>query len=65
MERYAKESESLIAQIKKASEYGFISKFRLNYKMFNILNLILQRFKPLPDPLWGASDSKIGNINDV
>lgn len=59
------EHTKIIADIRQCASGAFISKYRLNYRVYTILNSILKRFKPLSVPFWADSDDLIGNIDDI
>lgn len=59
------EQPKILADIKQCSSSAFVSKYRLNYRVYIILHALLKRFKPLSVPFWADSDDLIGNIDDI
>lgn len=57
--------QGILLEIRNISLAEASSKICLNPKLFNKLNAVLQRFKPLTPAGWGDSDDKIGNIGDI
>jgi len=59
------ECESVISEIQKYSAKGNFLDFCLNFKLYDMISLILKKVKSRSYSKWAHSDREIGNVKDI